>query len=219
MNIVKTILTIGLALAMMQSPAAPLDLMGGNGNDNNPLLQPSTLPFGAPDFSKIKVSDYQPAIVAAIQEQRDAVARIVANKKKPTFENTILAFEESGALLDRVTSIFYALVSADKTPEIAETQKNVTPLLTDLENEISFNKELFQRIKYVYDHQYKKLKGEDKKLLEETYKSFVRSGALLSDDKMAAFASYLAIRPPVLRERLVGRKVVGEDAYRGKDKH
>ena len=185
MNIVKTILTIGLALAMMQSPAAPLDLMGGNGNDNNPLLQPSTLPFGAPDFSKIKVSDYQPAIVAAIQEQRDAVARIVANKKKPTFENTILAFEESGALLDRVTSIFYALVSADKTPEIAETQKNVTPLLTDLENEISFNKELFQRIKYVYDHQYKKLKGEDKKLLEETYKSFVRSGALLSDDKMA----------------------------------
>ncbi len=184
MNIVKTILTIGLASAMMQSPAAPLDLMGGNGNDNNPLLQPSTLPFGAPDFSKIKVSDYQPAIVAAIQEQRDAVARIVANKKKPTFENTILAFEESGALLDRVTSIFYALVSADKTPEIAETQKNVTPLLTDLENEISFNKELFQRIKYVYDHQYKKLKGEDKKLLEETYKSFVRSGALLSDDKM-----------------------------------
>ena len=185
MNIVKTILTIGLASAMMQSPAAPLDLMGGNGNDNNPLLQPSTLPFGAPDFSKIKVSDYQPAIVAAIQEQRDAVARIVANKKKPTFENTILAFEESGALLDRVTSIFYALVSADKTPEIAETQKNVTPLVTDLENEISFNKELFQRIKYVYDHQYKKLKGEDKKLLEETYKSFVRSGALLSDDKMA----------------------------------
>ena len=185
MNIVKTILTIGLASAMMQSPAAPLDLMGGNGNDNNPLLQPSTLPFGAPDFSKIKVSDYQPAIVAAIQEQRDAVARIVANKKKPTFENTILAFEESGALLDRVTSIFYALVSADKTPKIAETQKNVTPLLTDLENEISFNKELFQRIKYVYDHQYKKLKGEDKKLLEETYKSFVRSGALLSDDKMA----------------------------------
>ncbi len=185
MNIVKTILTIGLASAMMQSPAAPLDLMGGNGNDNNPLLQPSTLPFGAPDFSKIKVSDYQPAIVAAIQEQRDAVARIVANKKKPTFENTILAFEESGALLDRVTSIFYALVSADKTPEIAETQKNVTPLLTDLENEISFNKELFQRIKYVYDHQYKKLKGEGKNLLEETYKSFVRSGALLSDDKMA----------------------------------
>ncbi len=185
MNILKTILTIGLASAMMQSAAAPLDLMGGNGNDNNPLLQPSTLPFGAPDFSKIKASDYQPAIEAAIQEQRDAVARIIANKKKPTFENTILAFEESGVLLDRVTSIFYALVSADKTPEIAETQKNVTPMLTDLENEITFNKELFQRIKYVYDHQYKKLKGEDKKLLEETYKSFVRSGALLSDDKMA----------------------------------
>ena len=119
----------------------------------NPLLQPSTLPYGAPDFSKIKPSDYLPAIEAAIQQQREEINLIVANKKKPTFENTILAYEKSGVLLDKVTSIFYGLVSADKTTEIAETEKKVTPMLTELENDITFNKPLFQRIKYVYDHQ------------------------------------------------------------------
>ena len=158
--------------------------MSKDGNTNNPLLQQSTLPFGAPDFSKIKSSDYLPAIQAAIQQQRDEIDLIVKNKKKATFENTVLAYEKSGVLLDKVTSIFFGLVSADKTPEIAETERKVMPLLTELENEITFNKVLFQRIKYVYDHQYKSLKGEDKKLLEETYKSFVRSGALLSDEKM-----------------------------------
>ena len=182
MNILKTFLTICLSGTMLQSPAATMEY---ESTSDNPLLQPSTLPFGAPDFSKIKSSDYLPAFKAAIQQKRDDINRIVSEKKKPTFENTIVAYEQSGLLLDRVTSIFYALVSADKTPEIAETQKAVTPMLTDLENEITFNKALFERIKYVYDHQYKSLKGEDKKLLEETYKEFVRSGALLSDDKMS----------------------------------
>ncbi len=185
MRLVRTMLTLGLASVMIQSPAAPLDVMGGDGDSTNPLLQASTLPYGAPDFSKIKSSDYLPAIEAAIQQQREEIDRIVNNKKKPTFENTILAFEQSGVLLDKVTSIFYGLVSADKTPEIADTEKKATPLLTSLENDITFNKALFQRIKYVYDHRYKSLKGEDKKLLEEIYKQFVRSGALLSDDKMA----------------------------------
>jgi len=182
MSILKTFLTICLSGTMLQSPAATMEY---ESTSDNPLLQPSTLPFGAPDFSKIKSSDYLPAFKAAIQQKRDDINRIVSEKKKPTFENTIVAYEQSGLLLDRVTSIFYALVSADKTPEIAETQKAVTPMLTDLENEITFNKALFERIKYVYDHQYKSLKGEDKKLLEETYKEFVRSGALLSDDKMS----------------------------------
>ena len=92
--------------------------------------------------------------------------------------------EKSGLLLDRVTSIFFGLTSAHKTPVIAETQKKVTPLLTDLENEISFNKVLFQRIKYVFDHEYQNLQGEDQRLTEKIYKDFVRSGALLSDAQM-----------------------------------
>jgi len=183
MRITKSLFTIILAIATLQSPAKGIEFMSTD-DTANPLLQPSTLPYGAPDFSKIKPSDYLPAIEAAIQQQREEIDLIVANKKKPTFENTILAYEKSGVLLDKVTSIFYGLVSADKTTEIAETEKKVTPMLTELENDITFNKPLFQRIKYVYDHQYKSLKGEDKKLLEEVYKNFVRSGALLSDENM-----------------------------------
>lgn len=87
-------------------------------------------------------------------------------------------------LLDRVSNVFFGLTSAHKTPGIAEAQKKVMPLLTDLDNEISFNQKLFERIKYVYDHEYNKLKGEDKRLTEVIYKGFVRSGALLSPEKM-----------------------------------
>ena len=150
----------------------------------NPLLAESTLPFGAPDFSKIQTSDYLPAFEAAIQQTRDNIQQIVENKDSATFENTILALEESDRLLDRVSRVFFALTEAEKTPEISEIEKKVQPMLTDLENEISFNKPLFERIRQVYDRQYDKLTGEDQKLLEETYKSFVRRGALLSDDKM-----------------------------------
>ena len=150
----------------------------------NPLLQESEVPFGAPDFSKIQTSDYLPAFETAIQQTRDEIAAIVDNPDSATFENTILAYEESGRTLDRVSRVFFALVEADKTPELGEIEKKVQPMLTDLENEISFNKQLFERIKQVYDNEYQNLQGEDKKLLEETYKEFVRKGALLPEDKM-----------------------------------
>ena len=151
----------------------------------NPLLAESTLPFGAPDFSKIQTSDYMPAFEAAMQQTRDNIQAIVDNQDSATFENTILPFEDSGRQLARVASVFFALTEADKSDEISEIEKTVRPLLTDLQNEISFNKDLFARIKQVYDRQHDTLTGEDQKLLEEIYKDFVRKGALLSDDKMA----------------------------------
>jgi len=150
---------------------------------SNPLLEESKLPYGAPDFSKIKTTDYLPAFEAAIKEQREKIDAIVDNPEPATFENTILAYEESGRLVDRVGRVFFALTEADKTPELAEIEKKVMPMLTELENEISFNAPLFERIRQVYDQEYEKLQGEDKKLLEETYKEFVRKGALLPDDK------------------------------------
>lgn len=182
MNINRTILTLGLASALLQMPA-PM-FAQGSGTSTNPLLQKSSLPFGAPDFSRIHESDYLPAIETAIKVQRANIQKIVDNKKKPTFANTILAYEESGVLLDRVSSVFFGLTSAHKTPVIADTEKKVMPLLTALDNEISFNQPLFARIKYVYDNEYAKLKGEDKRLTEEIYKGFVRSGALLSANDM-----------------------------------
>lgn len=150
----------------------------------NPLLQESTIAFGAPDFSKIQTSDYLPAFEAAILQTRDNIQKIVESEDSATFENTILAYEESGRLLDHVSRIFFALTEAEKTPEIGDIEKKVQPMLTELENEISFNKPLFERIRQVYDKQYDTLTGEDQKLLEEIYKDFVRNGALLPDDKM-----------------------------------
>ena len=175
----KTIMSIAMASAMLVQFSAC-----EQAKRENPLLQESEVPFGAPDFSKIQTSDYLPAFETAIQQTRDEIAAIVDNPDSATFENTILAYEESGRTLDRVSRVFFALVEADKTPELGEIEKKVQPMLTDLENEISFNKQLFERIKQVYDNEYQNLLGEDQKLLEETYKEFVRKGALLPEDKM-----------------------------------
>ena len=175
----KTVMMIGMTTAMM-SPFSACQ----QAQRVNPLLEESALPFGAPDFSKIEYADYLPAIEAAIEQQRENIQKIVDNPDSATFENTILPFEESGRLLDRVARVFFALVDADKTPEIAETEKKVQPMMTALENEIMFNKPLFERIRQVYDKQHDLLQGEDQKLLEEIYKDFVRKGALLPDDKM-----------------------------------
>lgn len=176
----RTLMTTGLASTMALVAAAqtaPATAM------NNPLLQKSKLTFGAPDFNRIQEGDYLPALKEGIRQQREEIQRIVNNKQRPTFANTVLAYEQCGQTLDRVSSIFYALVGAHKTPVIAQTQQEITPLLTDLQNEITFNVKLFQRIKYVYDHQRQQLKGEDRRLLDEIYKNFVRNGALLSPEK------------------------------------
>jgi peptidyl-dipeptidase Dcp len=179
MKIIKKIMSLAIvAAATMQISSCQEALR------ENPLLVESTLPFAAPDFSKIQTSDYLPAFETAIQQTKDEIARIVENPDSATFENTILAYEESGRLLDRVSRVFFALVEADKTPELGEIEKKVQPMLTDLSNEIMFNKPLFERIKQVYDKEHDTLQGEDQKLLEEIYKEFVREGALLPDDKM-----------------------------------
>jgi peptidyl-dipeptidase Dcp len=178
MKRVKTIMSITVASALMSLSACQ------QAQRENPLLQESTLPFGAPDFNKIDSTDYLPAFEAAIQQTRDEIAKIVDNPDSATFENTILAYEESGRLMERVSRTFFALIEADKTPALGEIEKKVQPMLTDLSNEIKFNKPLFERIKKVYDNEYQTLQGEDQKLLEEIYKEFVREGALLPDDKM-----------------------------------
>ncbi|UPS44236.1 M3 family metallopeptidase [Prevotella sp. E15-22] len=180
MKFINTFMSIAISTVMITSMTACQQA-----KTENPLLQESDSPYNIPDFDMIQVSDYLPAFEAAIKDQRENIQKIVDCPDSATFENTILAFEESGRLLDRVSRIFFALIEADKTPELAEIEKKVQPMLTDLENEIMFNKALFERIKQVYDNQHDSLQGEDQKLLEETYKEFVRKGALLPDDKMA----------------------------------
>ena len=125
-------MTLGLSAAMLSTTLMQLSSCKEPPREN-PLLQESTLPFGAPDFSKIQSADFLPAFEVAIQQKRDEISQITQSSEPATFENTILAFEESGRLLDRVSRIFFALTDADRTPEIGETEKKVTPMLTDLE--------------------------------------------------------------------------------------
>ena len=135
MKITKALMTIGMTTAMMATFTACQQAQY-----ENPLLQESNLPFGSPDFSKIEYSDYEPAFETAMQQQRENIQKIVDCPDSASFENTILPLEESGKLLDRVARVLFAIAEADKTPEIAEIEKKVQPKLTDLQNEIAFNK-------------------------------------------------------------------------------
>ena len=180
------LLTAGLACAAFTSQAQTVKPQGKEAVPTvNSLMKQSTLPYNAPDFSKIKSEDYLPAFQAAIAAQRREIKQITDNRQKPTFANTILAYERSGQMLNRVTGISLCVAGADKTPDLEKAEAAIIPMMTDFENEIQFNQKFFQRIKYVYDHELNQLKGEDKKLLEEVYKSFTHAGALLPKEKMA----------------------------------
>ena len=137
---------------------------------------------------RIRVSDYEPAFDAAIAVSRAEIDAIVNNPAKPTFNNTIVALDRQGRLLSRVEGIFFNLLEADATPEMQQVAENVQPKLTALSNDISLNPQLFERVKAVYEHPGWFLSKEDKKLLEETYNGFVRSGANLSDEDKERYA-------------------------------
>lgn len=151
--------------------------------EGNPFKEPSTLAFHAPDFTKIKNEHYLPAFEEGIRQQREEIKAIVENEEAPTFQNTILPYEDSGALLDRVSATFFAVSGADGTDEIKDIENKVIPQLTAWSDEITFNQALFDRIKVVYDNEYQTLQGEDKKLLKVMYDRFVRAGANLPQDK------------------------------------
>ena len=156
---------------------------------SNPLLAAWDTPHETPPFSEIKLSDYEPAFDAAIACSRAEVEAIVKNPKKPTFGNTIVALERQGELLNRISGLFFNLLEADSSDEMQEIAQRVQPKLTELSNDISLDPELFARVKYVYEHP-RRLKKEDKKLLENTYKGFARSGAALSDADKELYRQY-----------------------------
>ena len=156
---------------------------------SNPLLAAWDTPHETPPFSEIKLSDYEPAFDAAIACSRAEVEAIVKNPKKPTFGNTIVALERQGELLNRIAGLFFNLLEADTSDEMQEIAQRVQPKLTELSNDISLNPELFARVKQVYEHP-GRLRKEDRKLLEDTYQSFARSGAALSDADKELYRKY-----------------------------
>lgn len=150
---------------------------------SNPFMHTSTLELGAPNFSQIQYRHYLPAFEEGIRQQREEIEAICNNSQAPTFENTILAYEHSGEILNRTSNIFFALSSAEHTDSIQQIEEKVIPMLTNWSNEIMLNEKLFERIKLVYDNEYDKLQGEEKKLLHETYNGFVRNGANLTPEQ------------------------------------
>lgn len=171
----KTIITTCAAAIVCGSAMAK----GGN-----PFLGKYTTPYGIPPFEQIKVEHYKPALIKGMEEHKKEIDAIVNNKKTATFENTIAALDRCGELLNKVASVFYGQNSACTSDEMQAVSREISPLLSQHSDDITMNAALFKRVKYVYDHQSEeKLDKEQKKLLEETYKSFVRSGANLSADK------------------------------------
>ncbi len=171
----KTIITTCAAAIVCGSAMAK----GGN-----PFLGKYTTPYGIPPFEQIKVEHYKPAFIKGIEEHKKEIDAIVNNKKPATFENTIAALDRCGELLNKVASVFYGQNSACTSDEMQAVSREISPLMSQHSDDITMNAALFKRVKYVYDHQSEeKLDKEQKKLLEETYKSFVRSGANLSADK------------------------------------
>ena len=149
----------------------------------NPLLTESPLPYGAPQFDKIKTSDYMPAFEEAFRQGKQEIDAIVANPDAPTFRNTIEALEYSGSLVNKVGAIFYNLLEADATDELQEIAEKVSPMSTEYSMYVSLNEPLFERIKTVYNQRESlNLEPDQLKLLEDTYKSFERSGANLGPD-------------------------------------
>lgn len=158
---------------------------GGTPLKDNPLAEVSTLPFEAPDFSKIENAHYLPAIKEGINQQRAEIQAIINNTEAPTFQNVILEYEKSGKLLHRAVSTFFALASAEGTDEIRAIEEEAIPLLSAWGDELAFNQEFFNKVKAVYDNEYNTLQGEDQKLLKEIYEGFVKNGATLDADKKA----------------------------------
>ena len=147
---------------------------------DNPLLTESTLDYQAPDFSKIRPEHFVPAIKEGIRLQLAEIDSITSNTAAPTFENTVLAYEKSGRVLARATSILSGLVGADGTEELQKIDEETTPLLSDHQDALLLNEKLFARIKAVYEAR-QSLQGEDLRLTELLYEQFVHEGALLSD--------------------------------------
>ena len=135
-------------------------------------------------FSKIKIEEYLPAFIQNIQKAREEIDSIIHSTEKPTFENTIEALDFSGEQLDRLSSVFFNLNSAETSDEMQKIAQEVTPLITEFGNDIALNEDLFKRVKSVYENKaILNLTTEQATLLDKKYKGFARNGALLSEDK------------------------------------
>ncbi|HVZ68067.1 MAG TPA: M3 family metallopeptidase [Rhizomicrobium sp.] len=175
----STVRSFLLGAAALMLSAAPSPVVA---SDENPLATPSSLPLQAPQFDKIKDTDYGPAFEKAMKEQMAEIVAIANNPAAPTFENTIVSMEKSGRMLDRVGNTFFAIVQANTNETLDRTQSDIAPKLAAHQDAIYLNSRLFARVKAIYDKRNElKLDPESAQLLKVYYLNFVHAGANLSD--------------------------------------
>ena len=151
----------------------------------NPFFVKYETPHGTAPFDKIRLSDFEEAFMEGIRRENEQIEKTINNPARPTFDNTILEEDEEKSyyygLLDRVSTVFYNLLSAETNDELDSLAQKMQPILTKHANDISMNVKLFERIKYVHRY-HRRLTREEQRLLQSDYEGFVRSGALLSDE-------------------------------------
>ena len=153
-------------------------------NKTNPLIDQPQTPYGVPAFDQVKIEHYLPAFEEAIRQDKAGIDAIIANPEEPTFENTIVALDRNGALLSRVSGVFYNVLEADGNDEMDAIAEKVSPMLSELHSYFVLNDALFARVKAVYDQREQlDLTPEQMRLLTETYRGFVDNGANLPADK------------------------------------
>ena len=153
---------------------------------DNPFLTEFNTPYGTPPFDKIKVEHYEPAFLAGIEQQNKEIKAIVENTAEPTFENTIVALDNSGEILARVSGVFFALTEADTNDELAALEAKIAPMLSEHSDNIYLNQDLYKRVAALHDQEKAgelELTTEQHYLLDKYYKGFVRSGAALDMEK------------------------------------
>ena len=176
-----TLLAVGIAMTAVLTT-------GCKSKMDNPFFSEWGTPYEIPDFGRIKTEHYMPAFKEGMKQQMKEIDDIVNNSEAPTFENTIEAYEYSGSLLDKVAGVFFNLSECENSDEMEAIAEEVTPLLSAHSDNIALNAKLFERIKTVYDQRENlNLNPEQARLLEETYKGFVRSGANVPAEKQARF--------------------------------
>lgn len=154
--------------------------------ETNPFLTEFQTPYSVPPFDQIKLEHYEPAFMKGIDEQNANIQAITSNAEAPTFDNVIVAFDNSSPILDRVGGVFYNLTEAETTDELTALSMKLAPVMSEHNDNILLNEALFAKIKAVYQQKDSlQLTTEQRRLLEKTYKSFVRSGANLPADKQA----------------------------------
>ncbi|MBR5063366.1 MAG: hypothetical protein IKX05_01480, partial [Bacteroidales bacterium] len=179
-----------------------------NNQPKNIFLQEWDTPYGTAPFSKIAVSDYMPAFQAGLEEQKANVQKIIDNSAAPTFENTIQALEQASPILDKVTGVFFNLAESDSTPEMQAIEEEMTPKLTEAENEIYMNDKLFARVKAVYD-QSASLTREQQMAVKKIYQSFERNGVALDEAGKKRFAE-ISTRLATLSQKF-GQNLLAEN--------